>query len=98
MVPDLKSYEGLCFIYPLIAINMPGPGFRFRKNNHPRENIQHRDLRTTVYWEPELVTDKDGNTSFEYYNADGPGTYRVIAEGIDERGRIGRQLYRYKVE
>jgi len=58
----------------------------------------HPDLRSTIYWQPELVTDKDGNASFEYYNADGKGTYRVVVEGIDEKGHIGRQVYRYRVD
>ncbi|HVW13593.1 MAG TPA: MG2 domain-containing protein [Mucilaginibacter sp.] len=56
------------------------------------------DLRSTIYWQPELPTDKSGNASFEYYNADGTGTYRVEIEGIDDKGNIGRQVYRYKVE
>ncbi|HEY9000285.1 MAG TPA: DUF2012 domain-containing protein [Mucilaginibacter sp.] len=60
-------------------------------NNHP-------DLRSTIYWKPELTTDKDGNASFDFYNADGTGTYRVVIEGIDEKGNIGRQIYRYKVD
>ena len=58
----------------------------------------HSDLRSTVYWNPELVTDKDGTASFEYYNADGKGNYRVVIEGVDEKGNIGRKVYRYKVE
>jgi TonB-dependent SusC/RagA subfamily outer membrane receptor len=57
----------------------------------------HPDLRSTIYWKPELITDNDGNASFEYYNADGKGTYRVVVEGIDEKGHIGRQVYRYKI-
>jgi hypothetical protein len=56
------------------------------------------DLRSTIYWNPELATDKDGNASFNYYNADGHGSYRIVIEGIDENGNIGRQVYRYKVE
>jgi hypothetical protein len=56
------------------------------------------DLRSTIFWKPELVTDKNGNASFEYYNGDGHGTYRVVIEGIDDKGNIGRQVYRYKVE
>ncbi|HEY4324070.1 MAG TPA: hypothetical protein VGN20_08790 [Mucilaginibacter sp.] len=60
-------------------------------NNHP-------DFRSTIFWKPELVTDKDGNTSFEYYNADGTGTYKIVVEGIDNEGNLGRQVYRYKVE
>lgn len=68
------------------------------KYDHAQGDINHKDLRTTVYWKPELIADKDGNASFEYYNADGHGTCRVIVEGIDERGNIGRQLYSYKME
>jgi len=58
----------------------------------------HPDLRSTIYWKPELTTDKDGNASFDFYNADGIGTYRVVIEGIDEKGNIGRQVFRYKVD
>jgi len=47
---------------------------------------------------PELTTDKDGSASFEYYNSDGKGSYRIVMEGIDDKGNIGRQVYRYKVE
>ncbi len=65
---------------------------------HPDDNINRKDLRSTIYWKPEIVTDKDGNASFEYYNADGTGNYRVTVEGIDEKGNIGRQVFRYKVE
>lgn len=56
------------------------------------------DQRTTIYWQPVVLTDKDGNASFNYYNADGVGTYRVVVEGIDGEGNIGRQLYHYTVK
>ncbi|WP_426668872.1 hypothetical protein ACPPVU_21925 [Mucilaginibacter sp. McL0603] len=56
------------------------------------------DLRSTIYWKPELTTDKDGNASFDYYNADGAGNYRVVIEGINDKGNIGRQVYRYRVD
>jgi hypothetical protein len=56
------------------------------------------DLRSTIYWNPKLVTDKQGNAFFEFYNADVQGSCRVVVEGIDDNGNIGRQVYRYKVE
>jgi len=59
---------------------------------------KQRDLRSTIYWNPEIKTDKDGNASFEYYNADGAGTYKITIEGIDKDGNIGRQVYRYEVK
>ena len=56
------------------------------------------DLRTTIYWNPNVATDKDGKASVEYFNADAKGTYRVVIEGIDADGILGRRVYRYKVE
>ncbi|MDP9081393.1 MAG: carboxypeptidase regulatory-like domain-containing protein [Bacteroidota bacterium] len=65
--------------------------------DHPKNNTM-QDLRTTIYWNPELITDNNGNASFNYYNADGTGNYRVVVEGIDAEGNLGRQVYHYKVE
>jgi TonB-dependent SusC/RagA subfamily outer membrane receptor len=56
------------------------------------------DLRFTIFWKPDITTDKDGNASFNFYNADGIGNYRVVIEGIDGDGNIGRQVYRYVVK
>ena len=56
------------------------------------------DLRTTIYWNPKVVTDKaTGTAKFDFFNADGTGTYRAIIEGIDDKGNIGRTVYRYTV-
>ena len=69
------------------------------KYDHIEDAFTRKDLRSTIYWEPELVTDKDGNASLDYYNADGTGTtYRITIEGIDVHGNLGRQVFRYKVE
>ncbi|HEY4322912.1 MAG TPA: TonB-dependent receptor plug domain-containing protein [Mucilaginibacter sp.] len=56
------------------------------------------DTRTTIFWKPDAATDANGNISFNYFNADGAGTYRVEVEGIDSKGNLGRQVYRYKVQ
>ncbi|MDT3402580.1 Ig-like domain-containing protein [Mucilaginibacter terrae] len=57
------------------------------------------DLRSTIYWNPRVVTEKaTGATSVEFYNADGKGSYRAVIEGWDKDGNIGRFIYRYKVQ
>jgi len=68
------------------------------KYEHPNDNANRKDLRSTIYWQPEILTDKEGNASLQYYNADGSGNYRVVIEGIDEKGNIGRRVFRYKVQ
>ena len=49
------------------------------------------DLRSTIYWEPDVITDTDGKAVVSFYSADRPGTYSVILEGSDMNGNIGRQ-------
>ncbi|WP_462267155.1 carboxypeptidase regulatory-like domain-containing protein [Mucilaginibacter sp.] len=57
------------------------------------------DLRSTVYWNPQVKTDKaTGAASVEFFNSDGRGSYRAIVEGIDAEGHLGRTVYKYKVE
>ncbi|MBS7562963.1 carboxypeptidase regulatory-like domain-containing protein [Mucilaginibacter sp. Bleaf8] len=57
------------------------------------------DLRTTIYWNPAVYTNKTtGTASVEFFNADSKGTYKVIVEGWDKDGNLGRYVYRYKVE
>jgi hypothetical protein len=55
------------------------------------------DYRSTIYWNPNLRTNNEGEVTFEYFNADKPGTYRMVIEGISSRGNLGRKIYRYQV-
>lgn len=59
---------------------------------------QHTDMRSTIYWNPNVTTDKTGAASVEFYNADGQGTYRVTVEGIDKDGNLAHQVFRYVVK
>ncbi|MDB5128145.1 MG2 domain-containing protein [Mucilaginibacter sp.] len=53
--------------------------------------------RTTIFWKPNLITNDAGNAMFNYFN-DGPGKYRIVIEGIDNAGNIGRAVYKYNVQ
>ncbi len=56
------------------------------------------DLRTTIYWNPKVVTDATGKATVEFYTADAKGTYKAIVEGFDKEGHLGRAIYRFKVQ
>ncbi|MBS1528680.1 MAG: carboxypeptidase regulatory-like domain-containing protein [Bacteroidetes bacterium] len=89
---------------PYTAIFVPGGynatrQFYMPRYDNPANLNKGVDLRSTIYWNPSVVTDKTtGNTTFEFYNADGTGTYRAIIQGIDKDGNIGWYVYRYKVQ
>ncbi|TKC00983.1 carboxypeptidase-like regulatory domain-containing protein [Pedobacter cryophilus] len=65
---------------------------------NPKINTEVADLRTTVYWNPNIVTDSLGNAQVEFFNADGTGNYKVVLEGMDLNGHIGRKVIRYQVK
>ena len=56
------------------------------------------DLRTTVYWNPQLPTDVTGKASFNFYNTDQTGNYRIVIEGIDADGNLARKIFTYQVK
>jgi hypothetical protein len=53
------------------------------RNNHIA------DYRNTLYWNPDLVTGKDGKTVAEFYTSDESSGYTIVVEGITKDGRTG---------
>jgi len=56
------------------------------------------DLRTTIYWNPNVLITEEGPAQLNFYNADGNGKYKVIVEGMDQTGNVGRQVLHYEVK
>ncbi len=54
------------------------------------ETTMRDDFRETIYWNPVVQTDKDGNATLEFYNSDAATTFRAVAEGIAWNGKPGR--------
>jgi len=55
------------------------------------------DVRTTVYWNPQVLSDDNGKASFDYFNTDKPGNYRIVIEGMDSMGNLARKILTYQV-
>ncbi|HEY9262048.1 TonB-dependent receptor plug domain-containing protein, partial [Chitinophaga sp.] len=51
---------------------------------------ERSDFRETIYWNPVVQTDKEGNATLEFYNSDAATTFRAVAEGIAWNGIPGR--------
>jgi hypothetical protein len=48
------------------------------------------DLRTTIYWNPKLKADANGDVHVKFYTADKANDYSVVMEGIGDDGQICR--------
>ncbi|WP_158825431.1 carboxypeptidase-like regulatory domain-containing protein [Mucilaginibacter lacusdianchii] len=50
------------------------------------------DIRSTIHWDANIVTDKDGKASINFYTSDNAGTYTYILEGADMAGSLGAAI------
>lgn len=98
-----KIYSCVVFIetYPDGQIPVePAKGVRktwFQGYNEPREFYQpdyssfapEVDYRRTLYWNPSLVTDENGDASVSFYNNSRARRFRVNVETVSATGAIG---------
>jgi hypothetical protein len=56
------------------------------------------DLRTTIYWNPKLETNDNGNVHVSFYTADKANNYSVVMEGLSIGGEICRYVGMLKRE
>jgi len=55
------------------------------------------DLRSTVHWAPEVITDSQGKAKLQFYNADRATTIKAYINGITDFGQLAHGSTRYKV-
>jgi hypothetical protein len=46
------------------------------------------DLRTTLYWKPNVRVPETGEVSLDFYSADAETTYSVVMEGVSDQGHL----------
>lgn len=56
---------------------------------------ERTDFRKTIYWNPVVQTDANGEAELEYYNSDAITSFKIVAEGIGFNGLIGRKEKTY---
>jgi len=69
----------------------------FYKPN-PEDPAEASDQRiNTVYWEPNITTDENGEAVVHFPNTPKPGNLRLIVEGITDKGDVVAGVMGYKV-
>ncbi|MFD2826820.1 hypothetical protein ACFSYG_10060 [Leeuwenhoekiella polynyae] len=56
------------------------------------------DLRSTLYWEPNLEIDESGMAEVEFYNPDNTGTMLILVEAVSPQGTLGYKILDYQLE
>jgi len=86
--PFLRRATGIYIYKPLAFAD-------FKQFYRPRYAVKSTpngtDLRSTIHWEPNVVTKTSGTATVSFYTADKPTTYTIICEGSDMNGKVGVQ-------
>lgn len=85
------------------AIRVNGPGYTPVRSFYAPQytstvTTERTDFRETIYWNPVVQTDNNGEASVSFYNSDATTTFRAIAEGIGFNGKVGRTETTYAVQ
>ena len=75
------------YLYKPLPVSLPKQFYRPKYN--VKSAVTGADLRSTVHWQPNIVTDTAGRATVSFYTADKPATYTIILEGVDLNGAIG---------
>jgi len=65
--------------------------FEFRLPEYQNPDVKQStipDLRSTIYWKPNVTTDVNGKAELNFYTADAVGTYTVTIQGVTPEGEI----------
>ncbi|HRQ17358.1 hypothetical protein [Agriterribacter sp.] len=68
---------------------LPGKAFYSPGYASPEQENVFPDMRSTVYWNPEVITNGLGEAGFSFYTSESNSSYLVIVQGTDLNGGIG---------
>lgn len=85
--PFANSPKGI-YVYRPAPITIPA---QFYTPRYPVKNMYpgFTDLRSTIHWEPNIITNKKGEANTLFYAADPLTTYTLILQGADLNGNVG---------
>ena len=95
-----KKGEGQIY-KPILSPDFSIPGHAVAKEFYsPKYDIEDErhtapDYRTTLYWNPVLATDENGNANIEFFNSDNAEQLQVQIEGLSDDGIPGAYLKTY---
>lgn len=58
--------------------------------------VKDSDMRSTIYWVPDLELNEQGETAVSFYTADRPSDYTVLIEGVTTEGVVCRYVKQIK--
>ncbi|HTH83002.1 MAG TPA: hypothetical protein VL490_08710 [Mucilaginibacter sp.] len=94
--PFMKITPGT-YLYKPLPFTLPKQFYspKYTVSNH--NLAMGTDLRSTIYWQPNIVTDENGKATVSFFAADKLADYTAIIEGTDLSGNLGYKRKKIKI-
>ncbi|RYZ96564.1 MAG: carboxypeptidase regulatory-like domain-containing protein [Sphingobacteriaceae bacterium] len=86
--PFMKFTPGT-YLHKPLAFTLPKQFYAPKYTVKNKTVAMGTDMRSTIHWEPNIITDKDGKATVSFYSADKPSVYTVTVEGVNVDGGAG---------
>jgi hypothetical protein len=84
----LKNIPGT-YLYRPIPFTLPKQFYSPKYTVNNKNKAMGTDMRSTLHWEPNILTDADGKATVSFFMADKPADFTIIIEGISGQGEVG---------
>lgn len=85
--PFLKKLPGMYLLKPVAPTI--GKQFYSPKYTSPQQENVFPDLRSTIYWNPQVITDENGEAEISFYTSESKSSYIMVVQGTDLKGNFG---------
>lgn len=86
------------YLYKTLAFTLPKQFYSPKYTVANRDKAPGTDMRSTIHWEPNLITDASGKARLSFYSADKATNYTLIIEGTDLNGQLGYKRKKIKIK
>jgi hypothetical protein len=93
--PFMKVTPGT-YLYKTLPFTLPKQFYSPKYTVKNKTVAMGTDMRSTLHWEPNIITDAEGKATVSFFTADKPANYTVIMEGANLTGDIGYKRQKIK--
>ena len=72
--------------FPVVGLSRPA-NYNMVSYSNANSNYRVPDMRSTLYWNPSLETDKTGRAEVNFFASDDIGPVRILVQGLTKDGR-----------
>ena len=95
IIPILKPFDkrmekpkyNIAIVTPL-GYQSPVEFYSPKYDTPEAKNNTIPDLRSTIYWNPDVIVNSKGEAEIDFYSADYSTTYSIVIEGVTPNGKL----------